>query len=1267
ITFLAQEQEETLTLPHGYKIFAQSRAWLPGNRLPGGGVAAIISDRVKFSICEAISHPDIITIELEKVFIICAYIVPENSYWGNWSVVDPKLRLAEAIDYCCTREKGYVVLGDLNSRTASHQAAHSHLERRSPDLVCSSRGNWLLDICDEYMLHIINGTCLEHSTGERWTSYQPNGNSVVDYAIASEELLPSVDRLLVEKIPGFRDDHASIHLVLGRDILQMTEVQTYNGRSLTDLLGAIDYSSPMEQILHSTIQAALSDTEATTYLYGPTYVTENPVQAYLAAADSVTTQADEPYTVFAVNWGSRGRSLVRKINGTLQRGYIMGLVALVLNTDPTRPLIVYTCASALVTTLVEHAGRISLRGWPGMDGDLLRIVCTLLARRPSTTEFRMFEQNNKAANHEISWVLKTVHDASRVHETVTTMEMLSMEELPEWEVPTMATPIEGQPKIFKNRAFKKTLKRPLAGTDVNAQVNIEPPQDLELDNRLAHRGRAAMRKLMWRNLQKAVNLAAEPKEYWKFLKEKLNRKQRGQAVSMQDLRNVFDARMNPPMDLPEHFDVEKFQLDKNWAANAPQANVDESHNQYFARPVSSEEIDRAKRHLSSHTGSAKGVDGIQYSQIMQIPSDQLAKLFNFCISTRDAPKVWLTTKLVGILKQGKAASDPENYRLIALECCFLKMMTLLVAQRFRDWVKDMNILPEAQNGFREGFRTSNCAFVLRCAIDRARSQNRSLLVTFIDLENAFPSTNLPTLWKKLADAGAKGPLMDWVRMIYECMQYSVTTNSRNQRFTDLFQSLWGILAGDSLSPDLFTFYAADCDPPKQENDVVLFQVVITYLLLADDMAMMEYLREGAMKEKLGYMANIWCRENFLKLNVAKTKFMIFGPLPASLPILMVNGSSIDAVSIFKYVGFYFQSTKRNIFAEHYVKKSNLAAAGNRSFYMLESIFGTLWPKLGVQLYMARVDPHLIHGCEVVLDVDSSSLLLLEKIQLEGLRRILGLGPRCMRAVLFTESGIMPIAYRRVILALRYVAYLWESPIHRLVRIAFEDSKRLLQDNKPCWLGDLTRVLRELPHPVEFAIGDVTNRAEIEKIIKKVEQSCALSLHTEIENSDRVPLLHGRMREGDTPCLHTVVKFRLYLHRVVVPAHRLALTRFICSAHGLAVERLRHTERHQDKIPREFRLCRLCKCSVEDEQHVIFLCDAVSDDLVQRRAALIVLAKQIRPKSRWDLLDGSNGWNLLRLLCRVDEIVPAFAAHVYHTLKEFAQVDMFRHPDFKGLQ
>ncbi|KAI5833463.1 hypothetical protein K523DRAFT_218987, partial [Schizophyllum commune Tattone D] len=67
---------------------------------------------------------------------------------------------------------------------------------------------------------------------------------------------------------------------------------------------------------------------------------------------------------------------------------------------------------------------------------------------------------------------------------------------------------------------------------------------------------------------------------------------------------------------------------------------------------------------------------------------------------------------------------------------------------------------------------------------------------------------------------------------------------------------------------------------------------------------------------------------------------------------------------------------------------------------------------GKTIYLARVDPHLIAECEVVLDMDTDAHKLLVNSQTSFIRRLFGVGSQSILAPLHTETGILPIAFRR---------------------------------------------------------------------------------------------------------------------------------------------------------------------------------------------------------------------------------------------------------------
>lgn len=118
-------------------------------------------------------------------------------------------------------------------------------------------------------------------------------------------------------------------------------------------------------------------------------------------------------------------------------------------------------------------------------------------------------------------------------------------------------------------------------------------------------------------------------------------------------------------------------------------------------------------------------------------------------------------------------------------------------------------------------------------------------------------------------------------------------------------------------------------------------------------------------------------------------------------------------------------------------------------YGTESLVGKtrLPPREARILYFARVDPHLISGCEVIIDVDSA-VKKLEKVQKLWLRRLLRLNSHSIVAPLFTELAIVPIRCCRILRALQYLTYLLKLPATHYARMALQSAQDLLDLGHP---------------------------------------------------------------------------------------------------------------------------------------------------------------------------------------------------------------------------
>ncbi|KAJ7613345.1 hypothetical protein DFH06DRAFT_916074, partial [Mycena polygramma] len=86
-------------------------------------------------------------------------------------------------------DKPLLGAGDMNARIANKTPRGSALARSSRDDVLNTRGRWLLRLCGDLGLTILNGTAKELATPGAFTSFQALGSTVIDFVVVSRGLL----------------------------------------------------------------------------------------------------------------------------------------------------------------------------------------------------------------------------------------------------------------------------------------------------------------------------------------------------------------------------------------------------------------------------------------------------------------------------------------------------------------------------------------------------------------------------------------------------------------------------------------------------------------------------------------------------------------------------------------------------------------------------------------------------------------------------------------------------------------------------------------------------------------------------------------------------------------------------------------------------------------------------------------------------------------------------------------------------------------------
>ena len=160
----------------------------------------------------------------------------------------------------------------------------------------------------------------------------------------------------------------------------------------------------------------------------------------------------------------------------------------------------------------------------------------------------------------------------------------------------------------------------------------------------------------------------------------------------------------------------------------------------------------------------------------------------------------------------------------------------------------------------------------------------------------------------MATVGIRGPILDCIKSLYSHDSAAV----KNQEgVSDIFDCLMGVKQGCPLSATLFGLFVDGLEQHLMDtlghDAPFLSGVLIPLLLYADDLTIMSTTPAG-LQRQLHALKQLFCEQRQLGVDLAKTKVVTFG-FRARCQVFTINGSGVERVQSYKYLGFEFDPTK----------------------------------------------------------------------------------------------------------------------------------------------------------------------------------------------------------------------------------------------------------------------------------------------------------------------------------------------------------------------
>ena len=282
----------------------------------------------------------------------------------------------------------------------------------------------------------------------------------------------------------------------------------------------------------------------------------------------------------------------------------------------------------------------------------------------------------------------------------------------------------------------------------------------------------------------------------------------------------------------------------------------------------------------------------------------LLHIFNLSIQSGILPSDWKHSHIVPIPKSKTPSSSPSDYRPISLLPIVSKVLERHIYNFLFDFCTHHHLISNSQFGFRPGFSTLSALLSVTHKWFSLLDSHNSVCAVFFDLRKAFDSVPHQPLLDTLSSTGIPPHLIIWLRNYLRNRSQQVVLNGSSSHKSHV---LSGVPQGSILGPLLFIIFINGlCN--------VTLSPTARLIMYADDILLFQpynSISDISLIQSNIDSVSSWISSRSLTVNSSKTKYMFLSLRSsscfASLPSLCLNGSPLERVYSFKYLGVIISS------------------------------------------------------------------------------------------------------------------------------------------------------------------------------------------------------------------------------------------------------------------------------------------------------------------------------------------------------------------------